>query len=198
MDASTETRIESRTETWIKWTIVALLCVVLVLGALNFNRIPTYRAWVTETSPEVSMRYAQLSGQMDETALRKHFEGLALQCYNEPDQPGRVAERICWAGIDKADGGAALTLAAFLNKGRLTSVVVHVPWWVHGTWRGRLVAQYGKANRAGFVSVLGGPVLRWTLPNGTLEYNRDQSWNPLEWSAVFWTARAGDAKAGTP
>lgn len=194
MSAVTETWIE----TWIKWTIVVVLCVAVVLGALNFHRIPTYRAWLNEKSPEVSMRYAQLSGQMDEAALRKHFEGVALQCYNEPDQAGRVAERICWTGLDKADGGAALTMAAFFNKGRLASVVLHVPWWVHGTWRDRLVAQYGKANRAGFVSALGGPVLRWTLPNGTLEYNRDRSLNPLEWSAVFWSAGAGGAKTSAP
>jgi hypothetical protein len=193
MNAVTETWIEK----WIKWAIVVVLCAVVLLGAFNFSRLPTYRAYLREKSPEVSMRYAQLSGQMDEAALRKHFEGLALQCYNEPDPAGRVAEKICWAGIDKADG-AALTMAAFLNKGRLASVVVHVPWWVHGTWRDSLVAQYGKANRAGFVSVLGGPVLRWTLPNGTLEYNRDRSWNPLEWSAVFWTAGDGGAKPATP
>ncbi|MCZ8284786.1 MAG: hypothetical protein O9353_04955, partial [Bacteroidia bacterium] len=65
-------------------------------------------------------------------------------------------------------------------------------------WRDRLVAQYGKANRAGFVSALGGPVLRWTLPNGTLEYNRDRSLNPLEWSAVFWKAGAGVANTSPP
>jgi hypothetical protein len=195
MSAATE---ETWIEKWIKWTIVVVLCMVVVLGIFNFQRIPTYRAWLNEKSPEVAMRYDQLSGQMDEAALRKHFEGVALQCYNEPDQPGRVAERICWTGIAKADGGTALTMAAFLDKGHLASVVVHVPWWVHGAWRDRLVAQYGKANRAGFVSALGGPVLRWTLPNGTLEYNRDRSLNPLEWSAVFWKAGPGDAKTVTP
>lgn len=202
MNAVTDTQAETRKETllekWAKWTLLVVLCVVLLLGALNFSRIPTYRAYFNEKSPEVSMRYAQLSGKMDEAALRKHFAGVALQCFNELDQPGRVAEKICWTGIDKADGGAALTMAAFLNKGRLTSVVVHVPWWVHGAWRDRLVAQYGKANRAGYVSALGGPVLRWTLPNGTLEYNRDRSLNPLEWSAVFWKAGPGDTKASTP
>lgn len=33
----------------------------------------------------------------------------------------------------------------------------------------------------------------WTVPNGHLEYNRERSLNPLEWSAVFWTAGAGKA-----
>lgn len=197
-DIRADTQAETWIETWIKWAIVVVLCAAVVLGIFNFSRLPTYRAYLSEKSPEVSMRYAQLSGQMDEVALRKHFEGIALNCYNELDQPGRVAEKICYTSIAKADGDAALTMAAFFNKGRLVSTVVHVPWWVHGTWRDRLVAQYGKANRAGIVSPMGGPVLRWTLPNGTLEYNRDRSLNPLEWSAVFWKAGDGGTKPAAP
>lgn len=183
-------------EAWIKWTLVVVVCLAALLAALNLDRLAIYRSYLRETSPEVAMRYAQLSGQMDEAALRKHFEGVTLTCYNESLQAGSVAERICYTSLDKADGEAALTMAAFLKKGRLASVVVHVPWWVHGTWRERLVAQYGTAHHAGRVSALGGPVLRWKLPNGTLEYNRDRSFNPLEWSAIFWTA--GGAAAVTP
>lgn len=178
---------------WIKWGVLAVLavlvCLVAVVGVLNRDRLEVYYGYLRAESPAVTMRYAQLSGQMDEAAVRKHFGEVFLSCSNQQGGPAGT-DRLCHAAVDKADGEPAMMLVAFFSKGRLTSTVVHVPWWVHGRWLDRLVGQYGKAERAGIVSRMGGPVLRWTLPNGTLEYNRDRSFNPLEWSAVFWSAGA--------
>ena len=178
------------TTQWIKWVALAVVVgLVAALGALNRDRLESYYYYLRDDSPAVTMRYAQLSGQMDEAAVRKHFGEVSLSCYNQQSGPAGT-DRLCHAAVDKADGESAMMLVAFFSKGRLTSTVVQVPWWVHGRWLDRLVGQYGKAERAGTVSWMGGPVLRWTLPNGTLEYNRDRSFNPLEWSAVFWSAGA--------
>ncbi|WP_431097331.1 hypothetical protein [Polaromonas aquatica] len=179
--------VEEKWEKWAKWGVLAVLCLAAVVGILNRDRLPVYIDYLRDPLPEVTMRYAQLSGQMDEAAVHKHFQGIALNCRTHPGGPAGT-DRFCHSGLSKADGEAALTLVAFFSKGRLTSVVVHVPWWVHGRSLDRLVAQYGKAERAGVVSLIGGPVMRWNLPNGTLEHNRDRSLNPLEWSAIFWSA----------
>lgn len=170
---------------WIKWGVLAVLavlvCLVAALGALSLDRLESYYYYLRDDSPGVTMRYAQLSGQMDEAAVRKHFGDVFLICYNERSGPAGT-DRLCHAAVDKADGESAMMLVAFFSKGRLTSTVVHVPWWVHGRWLDRVVGQYGKANRSNST------FLGWTLPNGTLYYNRDRSLNPLEWNSLFWSA----------
>ena len=176
---------------WTKITLAVFLCVVALVLLGNQDRMHIYSTYFRETSPQVQMRLGELSGDMDEAAIRKHFDDVPFKCHNEPLATTGLGDRLCYTNIDKADGLPAFTLVTFFKKGRLSHAVVQVPWWVHGSWRDRLVAQYGKANRAGVVSRLGGPVLRWPMPNGHLEYNRERSLNPLEWSAVFWTAGAG-------
>jgi len=82
----------------------------------------------------------------------------------------------------------AMTLAIFFRKGQLVRAIVQMPWWSHSTWQEALKAQYGAFQYAGVIGRWQGPVLRWRIPNGYLEMNRDRGFNPLSWSVVIWTS----------
>lgn len=175
-----------------KWVSVAALFVLTALGlllAINHDRIHVYQTFLRETSPHVSTNFSALSIDMDEDTVRQHFAGVPFFC--EANGPGNdgLGDRACYAAIDRADGDAALTLALFFRQGKLAHAVVQMPWWVHQSWMDRLVQKYGVPTHAGRVSRFGGPVLRWSVPNGYLEFNRDRSFNPLEWNVVMWTGR---------
>jgi hypothetical protein len=59
----------------------------------------------------------------------------------------------------------------------------------------RLTSQYGPAVPAGpGATMQGDPALRWIMPNGQVEINRDRSFNLLKWNVVIWTgAKVADA-----
>lgn len=171
-----------------KWLQVTLVIVLVALGLMMFlqrDRLHVYSRYMREKSPEINMRFAELSHDMDEAAVRKHYEGAGLQCASEG---GSLGDRVCYASIDRADGMAAMTLATFFVKGKLVRALVQMPWWSHGTWQKALKAQYGLYQYAGTVGAMQGPVLRWTIPNGSLETNRNRGINPLSPSVVIWTA----------
>lgn len=164
-----------------KWLQVTLVSVLVALGLMMFlqrDRLHVYSRYMREKSPEITMRFAELSHDMDEAAVRKHYEGVGLQCASEG---GSLGDRVCYASIDRADGMAAMTLATFFVKGKLVRALVQMPWWSHGTWQKALKAQYGLYQHAG-------PVLRWTIPNGSLEANRNRGINPLSPSVLMWMA----------
>ncbi|WP_092739874.1 hypothetical protein [Paracidovorax valerianellae] len=171
---------------------VALLIFLVLLALMVFSnrdRMDVYGRHFRESSPAVTLRLAELSSTMDEAALKRHFADVPLRCVAEASGPGGLGDRVCYATIGEADGHAALTLANFFREGHLVRTMVHVPWWVHGIWIDRFNAAYGTPRQAGKVSVWGGPVLRWNMSNGYVDFNRDRSFNPLEWNVVLWTAR---------
>ena len=164
-----------------KWLII-ILAVIVGLSALclfySQERIETYQIHMRQKWPEVQLRLAELSKDMDEAAVKAHFAGLSLSCRNDP--ASNLGDRMCYADVDKANGMSALGVAVALRKGKLTHAIVMVPWWAHGRWFDSLTSHYGPA--------VGSPVIRWSMPNGSLEFNRNRSINPLEWSVVFFSA----------
>ena len=173
----------------IQGVVGVMLVLAVAVLMLNRDRLHVYQIYFTEKLPEVNMQFQTLSAEMDEAALRQHFQGVALDCFNQPRQFNGLGDRVCYAYIGRADGQAALTLAMFSNNGRLSHALVQIPWWAHGGMVSRMVAQYGKANRDGRIGgYLGGPVVRWNLPKGHLTINRDRQINPLGWSVILWTA----------
>lgn len=178
-------------EKWAKAVILVLLGTTLVFAFLNLDRLGVYRAYFRDTSPSVQMRYAELSTAMDETALRRHFAGVQLQCYR--DDSTSLGDRLCHVAVDEVDGLPAMMLVLFLRNGRLAHTVVQVPAWYHGRWHAQLMRLHGQPRRAGKVSLLEGPVIRWNLPGGSLEFNQRRSFDPLKWSAVFFSPRGAPA-----
>ncbi|MDZ7919679.1 hypothetical protein [Rhodoferax sp.] len=171
-----------------RWILVALAIAFAALGLMLLDAredLHMYTTYFREKSPDVSLRIGELSSQMDEAALRQHFEGVPLNCVAETSTLG---DRLCYSNIDSADRRAALALLAFLNKGRLAHVVVHVPWWKHGAWLRSLKLKYGASQNAGVVGDERGAVLRWNMDNGYLEMNQSRAFNPLTLSTLFWTA----------
>jgi len=173
----------------IKWLIVAALVVLGIVLWINADLLYVYRTYYLQKSPSISLRYTDLSADMGESEIRKHFEGVGLHCINESKASNGLGDRVCYGSIERADGLPALTLATFSNKGRLHHVLVQVPNWTHGRWLQRFVGLHGKADRDGRVDmILGGPVLRWSLPNGKLNMSRERELNPMQWSTVLWVA----------
>ena len=177
---------ESEVEWWLKYIVGFVVLLGMVLAALNFSRLRMYQTYFGETSPEVSMRYELMSPRMDEAAVRRHFEGIALNCVAENSDMG---ERVCYAAIDMADGVPAIGLAMFFKKGRLSHSLVQVPWWRHLRQKQRLMALYGQPQlqqQPGETALLA-----WRMPDGLLVFNQDRTsdLNPLSWSVVMWHAR---------
>ena len=174
---------------WVIVTISVVIGALALMVFLNFERLDVYRTYLREKSPEIQTRFNDLSVSMDEATVKQHFSGLAFRCMVQRAGEDDLGERVCYAPIEKADGEAALGLAALFNKSKLVRVIVQMPWWVLDGWAERSTLQYGEPKFAGRVSLVGGPVLRWTLPNGHLESNRDRSFNLLSWNVVIWTGR---------
>jgi hypothetical protein len=170
-----------------KWMQVTLVVVLVLIGLMMFmerDKLHVYAIYFREKSPEIQVRFDELSSAMDEPAVRKHFDGVPLQCVAES---GNLGDRACYSAIDRADGMPAMTLVLFLSKGKLARAVVQVPWWSHGTWFMSLKGRYGPPQSGGTLGGWRGPVSRWTILSGYLEMNRDRGYNPLSWSAAIWT-----------
>ncbi len=170
-----------------QWVLITVVIAFAALGLMLFDAredLHTYQTYFRDKSPDVSLRIAELSTHMDEAALRKHFEGVPINCVAEQSTLG---DRLCYSSIDSVDRLPALTLLAFLSKGKLAFVIVQVPWWKHGAWLKSLKLKYGSFKKAGVVGDERGAVLRWTLDNGFLEMSQNRAFNPLAWSTVFWT-----------
>ena len=173
-----------------KWVQIAILLTIAIVALLVFSsqdRMHVYGTYLREKSPEITTNLPALSADMDEAMLRKHFERVPLTCIGQGPGSDIMGDRVCYASIDKADGDAALTLAAFFRKGRLAHLIVQMPWWVHKSWATRLTGRFGRPVHAGLVSRFGGPVLRWTMLNGYVDSNRDRSLNPFNWNVIMWT-----------
>jgi hypothetical protein len=170
-----------------QWLLITLVLAFAGLGLMLFDAredLHTYQTYFRDKSPDVSLRIGELSTRMDEAAFRKHFESVPIQCVAEQSTLG---DRLCYSSIDSADGLPALTLLAFLNKGKLAFVIVQVPWWRHGTWLKSLKLKFGSFQKAGVTGDERGAVLRWALDNGFLEMSQKRAFNPMDWSTVMWT-----------
>ncbi len=180
---------EKRKETEIEWYLKYILLFVLLAAALsaaiNFPRLRMYQNYFFRDSPQVTMRYEQLSPGMDEAAVRRHFDGVPLNCVAEG---GSLGDRVCYAAVEAVDGEPALGIALFFKHARLRHTVIQVPWWRHLRQKNRLIATYGPPRLREDPD--GTTLLAWYLPHGDLVFNRDRTrdLDPLAWSVVMWTA----------
>ena len=174
----------------LRASVLALFLLVALAVFTSRSQLDMYGRYLRETSPAVTLRLNQLSAQMDETTLQRHFDGVPMRCTAQAPGADQLGERVCYSAIDSADGQAALLMAAFFSGGQLKRVTVQLPWWVHGHWVTQFNGSWGKPIQAGRVSLLGGPVLRWTLPNGYVEFNARRELNPLGLNVIVWTGRS--------
>lgn len=138
----------------------------------------------THGQAAVTMRYAQLSAQMDEAALKAHFDGLALVCAPAQNQPTQVE---CLATPDQVDGVSALQLRFGLVDGHLTEAAVLVPWWRHHTALRALLRDLGAAQSLSPENDPP-PQIIWCVPGGEVQLNRVPGFDPLHASRIVWRA----------
>ena len=103
---------------WVQAAIVLVIAAVALLVFSSQDRIHVYGTYLRERSPHITTNLPALSVETDETMLRKHFEGVPLTCIGQCPGNDALGERVCYASIDKADGDAALTMAAFFSQGQ--------------------------------------------------------------------------------
>jgi hypothetical protein len=167
---------------WILFPLLLLLAYAGLLMLMNFSTLHIYQKYFGETLPRTSVPWQALSSALDESALRAQFPAVPLRCMADDSH---IGDRVCYAAVRDVDGFPALTLALFLQKGRLTLATVHVPWWGHGRAAEQLARNLGTSELAS-----GGPgtmLRRWTVPSGFVDMNARRSWNVLDWSAIVWT-----------
>ncbi len=139
---------------------------------------------LTSGQSAIAMRYAQLSAQMDEAALKVHFDGLALVCAPAKSKPTQVE---CLATPDQVDEVSALQLRLLLVDGHLSEATVLVPWWRHHTALRALLRDLGAAQSLSPEHDLQ-PQIIWRVPGGEVRLNRAPGFDPLHASRILWRA----------
>jgi hypothetical protein len=197
------------TRTYITWVIGVVLTSLAAMLWFYQDRLYVYQDYFFKPQPDATIGWHLLSPEMDEQAVLAHFSSTPLKCITESRQDGsNLGNRVCYAKLSNANGLPALGVASFFQQGKLSTVLVHVPWWAHGRWIAHLEEGFGLApKRAGVTpgatvlsvgqlilhkgkgSLASSPVVRWSLPLGELDMNRDRHIAPLEWSTVMWSPK---------
>lgn len=169
------------------WLIFGLVLSLVAMVFSSHDRLHVYKTYLREKSPHILTRFQDLSVDMDETMLRRQYPNLSLSCIGQAPAETGLGDRVCHASINKADGHDALTFAAFFRKGKLAVVFVQTPWWAHTDSQAQLKAQLGSPNHISHQWLSNNAIMRWDLPNGQIETNRDRNWNLLTWGVIVWT-----------
>lgn len=176
------------------YAVAGAVAVAAVVTATNLPRLHVYLKYWGTQSPRIDMPYKALSRDMDEKALRATMSTLPLNCIAEDKARNGLGDRVCYSALNAADGAPALTAAFFFDDGRLAHAIVQVPWWGHHAAVRSLVARLGMPDAIQDQPVRGNRLVQWRVPDGLVEFNRDPGWDPLGWSAVYWTAEAPPGK----
>ncbi len=163
----------------------------LVLGALLLARaypgnLHEYQLYLSETRPELRLRFSDLSQDWTENDLQRQFSQLRWRCYD--NRPGEyLDDRSCFADIQALNGVGAMSLAFYFKGGRLNQAAVNVPWWSHWSTYAQLERDYGHPLASQLLPHDWVRLHGWALANSaTLFYNRDVPLNPLKWSGIYW------------
>ncbi|MBK0394744.1 hypothetical protein [Ramlibacter algicola] len=168
------------------WALGGLAVVAAVVVIRHLPQSHVYlKSWGAR-SPRIEMPWDVLSTAMDERALKAAMP-MPLRCIDEAKESNGLGDRVCYTPVDAVDGVAALTVAFFLDEGRLAQATVQLPWWAHHAMAGQLARRLGAPVAIQDKPVRGVRLLQWRLPNGSININRDPGWDPLAWSAVLWT-----------
>ena len=170
---------------------VSILRVVLVTLALlilllsQARRLQEHWLYFTEDRQPATFTFQELSGRWSEKTLYEKFPGYPIRCQAyDGDLP---ADRACAVDTASHNGMPTLFISFFFARGHLSDVSINVPWWLHGTAHRQIVTAFGLPHGSQMFPRHGVRLHGWQLPGGAaLFLNRDRSWNPLEWSAIYW------------
>lgn len=176
---------------WASIVLLAVLVLGLALTALVLahpQHAQEYRLYLTQERPDIRLRFTDLSQAWTEADLRQRFPALSFRCYD--NRPGEyLDDRSCFADAHSLNGHGAMSLAFYFKDGRLNRAAVNVPWWSHWAALGSLEQGHGDPDVSQPLPHAGVRLHGWRLPDGgALFFNRDLPFNPLEWSAIFWSS----------
>lgn len=178
------------------WALGGLVAAAVLVGVRHLPQSHVYLKSWGASSPRIQMPWAALSTAMDERALLAALP-MPVRCIDDAKASNGLGDRVCYASVDAVDGAPALTVAFFLDAGRLAQATVQLPWWGHHAMARQLVQRLGAPVAIQDEPVKGSRLVQWRLPNGSVNLNRDPGWDPLAWSAVLWTPhRAQPSAAG--
>jgi hypothetical protein len=177
--------------------VIGLLVVVLAVWFLRSNEgeAKEYRLYLSEDRPAISLRYDELSGSWTEQTLRERFPKLSIRCY--ADSSHGLGDRVCAMDVLSNNGVPTMFISFFFAKGQLAAAAFNIPWWAHGDALDHITASFGEPHSAQLLPRNGVRLYGWELPDhGAIFYNRDRSFNPLQWNSVFWNSAAFCARSG--
>ncbi|QID16458.1 hypothetical protein G3580_01725 [Nitrogeniibacter mangrovi] len=180
----------------LRLLILLALLALAVLALFNRNLLwQNIRPW-QRGQATLSADLRALTGRMSESDVVRFAGEVPLRCDPMPPGNERLGDRVCHAYIRRFDEHRAYYVAFFFRDGRLASMKVDVPWWLHGLMETRLIAQYGPPQGRQLLPTNGERLEGWQLPGGAVFYNRDPDLNPLQWNTVYWMSAEQSAQIG--
>lgn len=163
---------------WLTRTLLAVFVLLAVIGVSGFGRYHVYQKHFRETIADTPTRFRDLRPGMTDKEVMAMYPGMPWRCTYQ-DAAAGMGDWVCFSSLNTADGYPALTMGFFFTKKKLTMGLVHVPWWAHGRAQETMRKLYGPPVRYQ-------GLLRWRMPDGTLDMNPARSFNPVWWSAIVW------------
>ena len=175
--------------------LVVLLCIAGFIG-MNWQLFEdNMTALVYRRGPSMIASLQDFDEQMTEADILRRLPEMSLRCVSDPEALP-LGDRYCYSNIGSYAGLRALRIYLFLKDGRLATIKVDIPWWLHRQMGNKLVKDLGAPTGAQSSPVLGVRLVGWQLPNGNLLYNRDADPNPLMWNTIFWLSPTEATRIG--
>jgi hypothetical protein len=168
------------------------LTVTLLIGlamaaflVTQFEVLREYKLYFTEDRKDATFQLLELSEDWSERYLRERFSGFPVRCYPNPGEG--LGDVGCIIDTKSYNGTPALFISFFFVSGKLHQVSINIPWWKHDEAFGRLKGTFGVPTASQASPHSGVRLHGWQLPSGAgVFYNRDASFNPLQWNAIYW------------
>ena len=176
--------------------ILVLLIWFLVLRWLYPDDVREQWRYLTDRRVGVDFELSALSQDWSESDLRREFPDLHIACY-PTDKPGVPEERSCFADVNAFASTPAIFVAFFMAGGRLSRVMINVPWWAHEDGFRTLVERHGRPDVSQLLPHGGQRLHGWRLDDGSaVFFNRDRALNPLKWSSIMWSSSRACSRLG--
>lgn len=176
------------TRTHVLLVALALVLAGALLGKMYPDHAREYYLYITESRPDASLQFTELSEDWSEQLVQERFSDLTLRCYD--NRPGEyLDDRSCFADVGSLNGHGAMNISFYFKNKKLNRLAVNVPWWSHWAAYMSLKASHGQPLASQFWPRHGVRLHGWQLSNrSAVFFNQDRPLNPLQWSGIFWVS----------
>jgi hypothetical protein len=150
-----------------------------------------YQLYKTETRPDATLQFEDLSNVRNEADLRQLLSGLKLSC--GADWTGITgATRSCSIDLRSLNGVPTMYVNFTFAGDRLIRASSAVPQEAHAQGQAYLEQRFGVPEAKQRSEIAGVRLAGWTLNDGsTLFYNRDRYSQAYQPSSIQWLPRDG-------